>query len=195
MKESDYDQLTEVAGHTLLWVAREALRAEVENGPFAAAEIPCELERPGGAFVTLKREGQLRGCIGTLESTVPLWRTVEQAARQAATIDYRFDPVQPDELARIRIEVSVISPLERIPEPKDPSSIRLGRDGLCIRYKQRSGVLLPQVAADREWSADEFLEHVCLKAGLKPDCWQRPEADLFRFSAEVFDERSTDVEY
>jgi len=195
VKESDYDQLTKAAGRTLLRVAREALRSEVGNAPFEPPEIPYELERPGGAFVTLKREEQLRGCIGALENTLPIWQTVEKSARQAATIDYRFDPVRPEELPQIRIEVSVISPLERVPEPRNSSSITIGQDGLCIRYKQHSGVLLPQVAADRAWSAEEFLEHVCLKADLKPDCWQRPEAELFRFTAVVFDERSIDVEY
>lgn len=195
MKDQNDDRLPNEAGRTLVRVARETVRAEIERRPPQLPEIPYELERPGGAFVTLKRGAQLRGCIGTLESSNPLWKTVEQVARQAATVDYRFDPVQPGELSAIRIEVSVLSPLERIPDPKDPDRISIGRDGLCIRYKQHSSVLLPQVASEHDWTPVEFLEHLCRKAGLRSDCWQLPETDLFRFSAEVFDEQSAGMEY
>jgi len=195
VKESEQDQLNRSAGKTLLAIARAAVTAEVEKNPVEYPEIPCELERPGGAFVTLKRDEELRGCIGTLESTTPLWQTVEHVARQAATVDYRFEPVQAPELPEITIEISVLSPLQRVPEPKDPSRIEIERDGLCIRYKGRSGVLLPQVASTRGWTAPEFLAHTCRKAGLRPEAWRKPEAELFRFTAEVFDERSVDVEY
>jgi len=195
VKKHQDDQLNRRAGKTLLGIARAAVRAEVEKTPVEYPEIECELERPGGAFVTLRRGDELRGCIGTLESTTPLWQTVEHVARQAATVDYRFDPVQAPELPEITFEISVLSPLERIPEPKDPSRIEIGRDGLCIRYKGRSGVLLPQVASSRGWSATEFLEQTCRKAGVRPETWRKPEAELFRFTAEVFDEHSLNVEY
>ena len=195
MRKQNEDRLTIEARRTLLRVAREAIRSETENTPFHPPEIPCELERPAGAFVTLKCGEQLRGCIGTLEAAAPLWETVEQAARQAATLDYRFDPVHPEELPKIRVEVSVLSPLERLPEPRTPRAIRIGTDGLCIRYRDRSGVLLPQVAVERGWSAPEFLEHLCRKAELPPDRWADPDAELFRFTAEVFDEQSFGMEY
>ena len=144
------------------------------------------LSEPAGAFVTLERGGSLRGCIGHLAADRPLSLTVQEMAVQAATGDPRFSPVTPDELSRIDIEISVLSPMRRI---ADPAEIRIGADGLFISQGMRRGVLLPQVAVREHWDGPTFLEMTCLKAGLPRGAWR--EAEVSVFSAQVFGERDT----
>jgi AmmeMemoRadiSam system protein A len=171
----------------LLRIARETLVEHLTAGttPEYAFEEPGLLQEVA-AFVTLRRRnGDLRGCIGRVEVSQPLYRTVQDCAISAATNDYRFQPVTANELADIVIEISALSPFRAI---KEPHEIHIGRHGLLIRKDLHVGLLLPQVASDRKWSRDEFLRAICLKASLPPNAWR--DADLYVFTAEVFDEES-----
>jgi AmmeMemoRadiSam system protein A len=141
------------------------------------------LHEPRGAFVTLKRGGTLRGCIGRLETGEPLWRTVVEMARAAAFEDPRFPAVSPGELPGIEVEISVLTPFEPL---SDPGDIEIGTHGLLIEKGYHRGVLLPQVATEQGWGAEEFLAHVCLKASLPPTAWNDADTRLFVFSALVF---------
>lgn len=143
-----------------------------------------ELTRKAGAFVTLKKHGELRGCIGVIEAIGPLWKLVAYAAKQAAAGDPRFEPVSPEEVAALHIEISVLSPVVPV---KDLTDIKVGRDGLILRQGLASGLLLPQVAVEQKWDRDEFLAQTCRKAGLPPDAY-RKGASLYKFTAQVFGE-------
>jgi AmmeMemoRadiSam system protein A len=166
----------------LLRIARQALECRARGG--AAAATPPRspvLSAEGAAFVTLRAGGELRGCIGYLERNRPLWRQVQEAAVAAASKDVRFDPLKPDELPELQIEITVLDPMRRIAGPHE---IVIGRDGLVVRAGTVRGVLLPQVAAEHGWNAGTFLEQTCLKAGLESDAWKQG-AELLAFSAEV----------
>jgi len=141
-----------------------------------------------GAFVTLTIDEQLRGCIGYVVPIKPLRETVRDVAAFAAVRDRRFEPVSESELDDLEYEVSVLSPLRRV---TDPSEIEVGRHGLLIKKGSYEGLLLPQVASERGWDGITFLEQTCRKAGLPPDAWRDPNADVFAFTALVFDEHST----
>ena len=171
---------------TLLRVARETMVRHLTDGgiPSYTVTEPGLLQE-AAAFVTLRqRNGQLRGCIGRVEATDSLLRTVQDCAISAATRDYRFSPVaELAELDELIIEISVLSPFRRISSPEE---IEVGRHGLLIRQGMQTGLLLPQVASDRGWSRDEFLQAICMKAGLPPDAWHTAELSVFR--AEVFEE-------
>jgi hypothetical protein len=138
---------------------------------------------PCGAFVTLKRGGMLRGCIGNIIGSGPLCQTVAEMARAAATSDPRFPPLTAAELSGLAIEISVLTPLETV---HDPSEVVIGRHGLFIVYGLHRGLLLPQVATEQGWDRQTFLEQTCVKAGLPPGAWKEPGAVLYRFGAEVF---------
>jgi len=172
---------------TLLRMARETLQQYLQDGSMPDYPDASEgLRQPGGAFVTLKQGGELRGCIGQLRSEAELYRTVQEMAIAAATEDPRFYAVSLADLASLQIEISVLSPLQAV---RSPDEIEVGRDGLLIEREACSGVLLPQVATEWGWERDEFPRQVCLKAGLPPDAWRRPDATLYRFGAQVFGER------
>ena len=169
----------------LLGIAREAIVAFVRGTPAhvpGAAEI---LAQPGGAFVTLHKGGELRGCIGHIEPTEPLGEVVPRCAVAACSTDPRFPPLGPEELDVVDIEISLLGPLEPITGPQD---IVVGRDGLVVERGWQRGLLLPQVASEWHWNADAFLAHTCKKAGLPSDAWEKG-AKLWRFEAEVFGER------
>ncbi|ROR01607.1 AmmeMemoRadiSam system protein B [Desulfosoma caldarium] len=136
-----------------------------------------------GAFVTLRKQGALRGCIGYVEPHMPLWRTVKEAAVQAAFADPRFPPVRAAEVDALQLEISALSPLERL---KDPLQFTVGRHGLVIRKGYHNGLLLPQVAVEHAWGKEEFLNWTCKKAGLSPECWRDGNVEVYRFGAEVF---------
>jgi len=170
----------------LLRVARETMVRHLTDGgiPSYTVTEPGLLQE-AAAFVTLRQpNGQLRGCIGRVEATDSLLRTVQDCAISAATRDYRFSPVAGlAELDELVIEISVLSPFRRISSPEE---IEVGRHGLLIRQGMQSGLLLPQVASERSWSRDEFLQAICMKADLPPDAWHTAELSVFR--AEVFEE-------
>lgn len=138
-----------------------------------------------GVFVTLKKDGELRGCIGLVEGRQPLGKGIQEMAVAAATEDPRFNPVTFEELKEISIEVSILSPMIPV---SDVSEIKVGRDGLLLKKFPNSGLLLPQVATEWGWDRDEFLKNLCMKAGLPPGSHIQPGAKLFRFTAEVFGE-------
>jgi len=173
----------------LLAVARQSINAAV-----AAAEPPDtrtddpDLLNVQGAFVTLKKHGELRGCVGNIEGVYPLIETVKKMAKAAALHDYRFPPAQPGEIEELTIEISVMSPLMKV---ADVEEIQVGRDGLVISSGMQRGLLLPQVPVEWGWDREEFLCHTCLKAGLPEDAW-RGDVLIERFEAEVFGE--TDAE-
>ena len=135
-----------------------------------------------GAFVTLKRNGQLRGCIGRIVSPSPLYVTVGEMAEAAAFYDSRFPPLLLSEFGDLDIEVSVIGPITRC---EDPSQIEVGRHGLIMRQKERQGLLLPQVPVEWEWDRETFLDQTCRKAGLPADAWRKPETEIYWFEALV----------
>lgn len=152
-----------------------------------AAQLPPPisktLEEKLGAFVTLKIDGNLRGCIGNVVGNAPLHKTIANMAQSAAFEDPRFPPLSLDEFERIETEISVLSPLEPCP---DSERIEVGRHGLLIRKGPSSGLLLPQVPVEWGWDRDTFLRHTCRKAGMGADCWTDPETQIFWFEAEVF---------
>jgi AmmeMemoRadiSam system protein A len=143
------------------------------------------LETECGAFVTLKKRGALRGCIGHVVGVKPLVRTVMEMAVQAAFHDPRFPPVTAGEVDDLTLEISVMSPLTEV---GDVSEIEVGAHGLVIRAGGRSGLLLPQVATDYGWDRETFLEHTCAKAGLPSDAWKTEGVTILKFTAEVFGE-------
>lgn len=170
----------------LLDIARQAIQAALEGrSPPSVGEVSQEepaLKRPAGAFVTLKWRGALRGCIGHVPPDKPLAQVVRDMAVAAAFYDPRFPPLQPEELPETEIEISILTPLERV---KDINEIEVGRDGLVVRSGERSGLLLPQVATEHGWDRETFLEHTCIKAGLPPDAWRRG-VEIWKFQSEVF---------
>jgi AmmeMemoRadiSam system protein B/AmmeMemoRadiSam system protein A len=170
----------------LIKIARRSIAAKVTGKKVPLFTPPeASLTEKRGAFVTLQDEGKPRGCIGYVQPVAPLYLTVQDAALAAATADDRFVPVREEELKELTIELSVLSRLRRI---KAATEVQPGRDGLYIIKGENSGVLLPQVAVEQGWDTEEFLKQVCLKAGLPEDAWQDQEAQLYRFSAEVFTE-------
>jgi len=178
------DGLAEAEREELRQLARQAVAAAVYNTvPPDTARASKSLRRRQGAFVTLKAEGELRGCIGSVEGHAPLVETVVKMAFAAAVRDPRFEPVSVPELAGLDIEISVLGPLEKC---LDPDSIEIGRHGLLITKGRRTGVLLPQVAAENGWDRNTFLQQVALKAGLPPDSWRDSASSLYVFTAEVF---------
>lgn len=176
--------LSEPDQQFLLRLARRALEESVRHDRLPEVEVPpgplCE---KCGAFVTLHKMGRLRGCIGYIESLKPLYQTVAECAMAAALHDPRFDPVTPEELPSLHVEISVLSPLIEIA----PDKVEVGRHGLLLSRGGRRGVLLPQVAVEWKWNREQFLEETCLKAGLPPDAW-RHGARIQAFSAQVFGE-------
>ena len=142
-----------------------------------------KLKEGSGAFVCVYKKGMLRGCIGSLEGDAPLYRTVEEMAQAAAFRDPRFRPVTPDELPYLNLEISVLTPLQKI---RDPEEIEVGRHGIFIRKGYLSGLLLPQVATERDWDRMTFLRETCRKAGLPMDAWKEKDAEIYVFSADVF---------
>lgn len=182
--------LSEGSRRELLAIARECLEAAVRGGP--APEVATEnpqLQLPGGCFVTYKNAGKLRGCIGCFDSAGPLWETVAQYAAASATNDPRFSArrITPRELPEIDLEISVLSPREKI---ADPLELSLGVHGIYIEMNGRSGCFLPQVATEHKMSKQQFLSECCTgKAGLSPNAWRDPEASVYVFTAEIVGEK------
>lgn len=164
-------------------IARDAVAAAAAGAePPPPAGLPDALARPGAAFVTLRKNGELRGCIGHLEARQPLWRSVQEMAQAAAERDTRFAPVGPEEVPSLEIDISVLTPMSRV---SDASEIQVGRDGLYVRRGSSSGLLLPQVATEWNWDRDTFLAQTCRKAGLPPDAWRDPACEIWRFQAQI----------
>jgi AmmeMemoRadiSam system protein A len=171
----------------LLRLAREAIVGHVTGAPgppVAPDPSPGLDELCSGAFVTIHKGGDLRGCIGHLGSERPLRRVVPECAVAACSADPRFDPVSAAELPALEIEISLLGKLEPLASPED---LEIGRHGLVVEEGWQRGLLLPQVATERNWDRETFLAQTCHKAGLPKDAWKRG-AKVFRFDAEVFGE-------
>jgi len=179
-------ELSEEQRSFLLGLARESIAARLAHKPLPNPSAgDAELLRPLGAFVTLKINGELRGCIGNLTAAAPLYQTVQQMAQAAAFEDPRFPPLTAEELEQVTIEISVLSPMRRI---TSTAQIEIGRDGLYLIKGANRGVFLPQVPVEQGWDLLQYLDNLCEKAGLQPGCWQEG-ATLYTFTAVVFDEK------
>jgi AmmeMemoRadiSam system protein A len=174
---------TDAQKRALVSLARDAVTAAA-HGTRATVAAAGEFPEASGAFVTLKRGGRLRGCIGTLECRRSLADEVARVAVSAALEDPRFSPLTAPELEGLDVEVTVLGPLEPI-DPNDPAAFEIGRHGLVVQQGYRRGLLLPQVATEWGWDREEFLSQTCVKAGLPPDAWRRGAA-VFRFAGDVF---------
>jgi len=181
------DDIPQADKSVLLSLARASLTNHFKNvlPPDKPDGSPI-LDEKFGAFVTLHKHGNLRGCIGYIEAFEPLWQTVKSLALKSAFEDPRFPSLQESELEECDIEISVLTPLEPCP---DPEKVEVGKHGLYIRKDFYSGLLLPQVPVEWGWNREEFLDHTCNKAGLPAGSWKDPESELFWFSAIVFGEK------
>jgi AmmeMemoRadiSam system protein B/AmmeMemoRadiSam system protein A len=186
VKQED-DYLTEENKQELLVLARKSVESIVRDKKITWPEEPSSerLKENGAAFVTIHKNGRLRGCIGRMEAIEPLYRTVARMAASAAVQDPRFPPVRPEELDDIHIEISVNTPLRSV---SGPDEIVLGKHGVVVSNGSRQGVFLPQVASETGWTKEEFLSNLCShKAGLAPDAYKNG-ARLFVFTSIVFEE-------
>jgi len=167
----------------LLRLARQTVETYVAEKKVVPSETKdANLLSERGAFVTLKKGGELRGCIGFIEPVAPLWDTVIQTAVYAATEDPRFTPVTPEELKDLEYEISVLTPLKKI---DNPAIVQVGKHGLVIAMGRNRGILLPQVPVENNWDREMFLDQACIKAGLPPDAWKKG-AEISVFEAIVF---------
>jgi AmmeMemoRadiSam system protein A len=169
----------------LLALARDAIVAYVGARELVTSIGEAVAERRGGAFVSLHKHGELRGCIGHVEPDEALGRVVPRCAVSAASTDPRFPPVSLAEVPELEIEISLLGPLEPITGPDD---VIVGRHGLVVERDWHRGLLLPQVATEWDWDAETFLAQTCHKAGLPRDAWKH-WARMWRFEAEVFGEK------
>jgi AmmeMemoRadiSam system protein B/AmmeMemoRadiSam system protein A len=168
----------------LLQVAQSSIERQLKGEKPSRIEISGEhLKERRGAFVSLHKHGQLRGCIGTIHPNKPLHQVVEEMAAAAAFEDSRFDPLTAHELKDLTLEISVLTPLQRV---KDIKEIEVGLHGLYIKKGFYSGLLLPQVATDYRWNRQTFLEETCRKAGLPRDAWKEKGTEIYLFSADIF---------
>ena len=182
--------LSPAARRQLLEVARRALRARVLGEWFRPDARESELQRPGGAFVTVRRrkDRELRGCVGRMDPRRPLIEAVAMAASAAAADDRRFDPVTAEELPLLSLEISALGPVFEA----RPDSIEVGVHGIVVSGAGRTGLLLPQVAVEHGWARETFLEHACRKAGLPPDAWRGPGCEIRAFTATLISDDEGD---
>lgn len=176
--------LTDQEKSTLLHLARATIEARAHDKPMPACEaITQPLQEKRGAFVSLHRHGQLRGCIGYVSAVKPLYQAIQEMALAAAFQDPRFPPLSGPELPDLDVEISVLTPFQEI---ADISDIQVGTHGLMIAQGHYSGLLLPQVATQYGWGREEFLDQTCVKAGLPPGAWKDDATKIFVFSADIF---------
>jgi MEMO1 family protein len=172
---------TESEKKELLSIAKKAIEEHVRNRKTPAMEITDpKLKADGAVFVTIKKDGSLRGCIGHVQAIMPLYQSIIKNAVAASSSDPRFPPMTQEELKDIDVEISILSPLAQV---KDVKGIQVGKHGLVIRKGMQSGLLLPQVASEYGWGRETFLDQLCVKAGLPKGSWR--DAELFSFTAEV----------
>ena len=170
--------------HRLLTIARRALAARVRREREPVPDGGGTLDTPSGAFVSLYHGRLLRGCLGRVEVDWAIARVVAHLGRAVADSDPRFAPVGIEELDRLSIEISAVTPERAVQSIRE---IEIGRHGLIIERGSRRGLLLPQVASAHAWDVETFLEHTCIKAGLPPHAWSE-DARIMIFEAEVFGE-------
>jgi len=168
----------------LLQIARDAVKEHLKGAAYTPPARPS-LDFTQGAFVTVTKDGELRGCIGPIRPREPIANTIAAMAVQAAFEDPRFEPIRDDEVDSLEFEISILSPLKRV---HDLNEIEVGKHGLLIKLDWHSGLLLPQVATDNNWGLIEFLEQTCLKAGLPKNAYKDKFAEIYAFTAVVFGE-------
>jgi len=180
------DLLTNKEQKELLRISRAAIIAHVSGKelPGVESELPGLLLK-SGCFVTIKKKGQLRGCIGNFVSDKPLYQLVQEMAISSATRDPRFYPMKTPDLDDFKLDISVLSPLKKVVSVEE---IIVGKHGIYIIKNSNRGVLLPQVATEYGWDRETFLKHTCLKAGLPEDGWKK-ECEIYIFSAQVFGDK------
>jgi AmmeMemoRadiSam system protein A len=180
--------LSENEATVLLSIARETITSLVlgqEYRPEPREEKA--LNERSGCFVTIKQNGDLRGCIGSFQSERPLFLEVAGMAAASASKDPRFHPMEEGELDNFSLEISVLSPLQKIEKIEE---IEVGVHGIYLEKNFSRGVLLPQVATDHNWDRTTFLQQTCLKAGLPTDSWQGYDAEIYIFSAQIIKEKN-----
>ncbi len=185
--------VSEEEGKFLVKLARKSIETYIKEKNIidVPENAPDTLKENMGAFVTLNKEGLLRGCIGYPEPIKPLVNAVIEVAVSAAVNDPRFSPVTESELDDLEIEVSVLTKPELIEVEKPEEymdKIKIGEDGLIVERGPYRGLLLPQVAVELEWNIEEFLYNTCVKAGLTADCWLFNDVKIYKFSTEIFEE-------
>ena len=187
--------IPEIYGEQLVKLARRAVEKYLNESVIITADKPDGLSEKVGVFVTLNylsnNKEYLRGCVGFPLPEKKLYQSVIDAAIAAATQDPRFDPVNKEDMGNIIFEVSVLSQPQKIEvqNPKDyKNRINIGRDGLILKWKYGSGLLLPQVPVELNWDVDEYLANICYKAGASPDAWLMPESQLYKFEATIYKE-------
>jgi len=185
--------LSEEDGKFLVKLARKAIVTYLNEKKII--EIPKDadpkLMEDMGVFVTLNIKNELRGCIGYPEPVMPLLNAVIDAAISAAIRDPRFNPLNPAELDKVHVEVSVLTKpaLIKVAKPVDyVNSVEIGQDGLIVESGQYRGLLLPQVATEWGWDIEEFLSNTCMKAGLASDCWLKTDVKIYKFASQIFGE-------
>lgn len=183
--------LGEDEGEIAVSLARKTIEKEIAGKNVQFPKLTPVFAEKRGVFVTLNKHGELRGCIGYPYPVLPLSEAIEDAAISAAKRDPRFSPVKSEELKRIIIEVTVLTPPKPMicPAIKRADNIETGRHGLIIQGRGYAGLLLPQVATEYGWSPEEFLNHTCLKAGLFKDCWKDENYELLTFEGQIFSEK------
>ena len=168
----------------LIDLARQSLVEAFTGGDQEDQVFPVDDETVGGVFVTLKRDGMLRGCRGCVEGTYPLRKTIWEVSRSSAFDDPRFNPMEQEELEGLEIAISLLGMMEQV-KVKDPSQFRekiqLGRDGICLRLKGSSALFLPEVASEQGWNVENTLRQLCRKAGLEEEDWRNPETEVLCF--------------
>lgn len=183
-------------GAILVRKAREAVEKSFIHEKAELKDVPRKLWRKGAAFVTIERytpgEKELRGCIGFVYPIGPLIETVVRAALESAFNDPRFPPMTISEIPMVTFEVSVLSSIRPMPEDPDErlKMIKIGHTGLVAKKGVFSGLLLPQVPVDHGWDEETFFQYTCLKAGLTPDCWRKPDVKFYYFTARIFAEET-----
>jgi hypothetical protein len=188
--EPDPPILNEAEQKTLLRLARDVLQGITKDRSYqpdySKYDLTPHLKEKSRLFVTLTKGGDLRGCIGHVQAIVPIYEGVVENTFSAAFRDPRFPPVRADEVPDIRIEISINTPQRLL---KDVNKIVIGKHGLVIEKGWNRGILLPQVPVEWKWNRDEFLKHICLKAGLPTDAWKDKDTKLYSFSSQVFHEK------
>ncbi|MBP2133008.1 uncharacterized protein (TIGR00296 family) [Methanomicrobium sp. W14] len=180
-------------GKAALCLARKTIERMIAGKEADCPPLSPIFSEKRGVFVTLNEFGDLRGCIGFPYPVMPLSEAISDSAISAATKDPRFMPVRAEELKNITIEVTVLTPPAPLlcPAERRAGNIEIGRHGLIIQGRGNSGLLLPQVATDYNWSPEEFLDNTCLKAGLYRDCWKDDNYELLTFEGQIFSEKRT----
>lgn len=195
----DNTKISEKEGHILVKTARRIVTEYLKNGSKIELEkdFQEDFSFKSGVFVTLNNQSGLRGCIGYPLPEKKLFNAIEDAVIAAATEDPRFPPVKFEELDSITFEVTILTSPTKI-EVSEPheylSKIKVGQDGLIVKYGYNSGLLLPQVPIEYGWNEREFLEHTCEKAGLSKDYWKKAEIEIQKFEGIVFKEKDPNGE-